>query len=80
MFEMGIKCFWAILQGVKCWWCWRGSCLGKVDSLKGYVRRLKKRHLVLLKRDERAERGNHQIGLFRPTINYDGRNAVLYFP
>lgn len=49
-----------------------GSCLGRTNSLKRYVRRLKKSCLVLLRRDERAGRGNHQVGLFRLTINYNG--------
>lgn len=71
MFEMGIGCFWTILQGVKCWWCWKGGCLGRVNSLKRYFRRLKKSCLVLLRRDERAGRGNQQVELFRPTIDYN---------
>lgn len=54
--------------------------MGRVDFLKRYVRRLKKNCLVLLRGDEKAVRGDHEVGLFGPTINYNGRDAVLYAP
>lgn len=36
--------------------------------------------MVLLRRDERAGRGNHQVGLLRLTADYNRRDAVLYAP
>lgn len=78
IFDVGTGWFWAILQGVKCWWCWRKGSWGRVDSLKTYVRRLKK-CCLFFSEEMRAGRGNHQVGLFRLTINYNGRD-VLYAP
>lgn len=36
--------------------------------------------MVLLRRDERAGRGNHQVGLFRLTADHTRRDAVLCAP